>query len=131
MFFFKKNTAYEMRVSDWSSDLCSSVLLLAQVYVELTGGRQIGLDLSLTGTVAGGKGVFPVEAGHVALARPYRPARPHAPTLLELERHAAFLTRLTDALWQPAGLLVEYAWVPSQFQIWRVFLRRQLRIFAW
>src|SRR3546814_2216281 len=86
MFFFKKNTAYEMRVSDWSSDLCSSVLLLAQVYVELTGGRQIGLDLSLTGTVAGDKGVFPVEAGHVAIVRPYRPARPHAPTLLELER---------------------------------------------
>src|SRR3546814_462399 len=62
--------------------------LLAQVYVELTGGRQIGLDLSLTGTVAGDKGVFPVEAGHVAIVRPYRPARPHAPTLLELERRS-------------------------------------------
>src|SRR3546814_9911907 len=26
-FFFKQKTAYEMRISDWSSDLCSSDLL--------------------------------------------------------------------------------------------------------
>src|SRR3546814_4071702 len=26
MFFFKKKTAYEMRISDWSSDVCSSDL---------------------------------------------------------------------------------------------------------
>src|SRR3546814_5325433 len=25
-FFFKQKTAYEMRISDWSSDVCSSVL---------------------------------------------------------------------------------------------------------
>src|SRR3546814_12274498 len=27
LFFFKKKTAYEMRISDWSSDVCSSDLL--------------------------------------------------------------------------------------------------------
>src|SRR3546814_10663189 len=27
LFFFKQNTAYEMRISDWSSDVCSSDLL--------------------------------------------------------------------------------------------------------
>src|SRR3546814_8207222 len=27
--FFKQKTAYEMRISDWSSDVCSSDLLLA------------------------------------------------------------------------------------------------------
>src|SRR3546814_9622821 len=27
LFFFKQKTAYEMRISDWSSDLCSSDLL--------------------------------------------------------------------------------------------------------
>src|SRR3546814_3414433 len=27
-FFFKQKTAYEMRISDWSSDLCSSDLLV-------------------------------------------------------------------------------------------------------
>src|SRR3546814_3226456 len=26
MFFFKQKTAYEMRISDWSSDVCSSEL---------------------------------------------------------------------------------------------------------
>src|SRR3546814_6089423 len=26
MFFFKQKTAYEMRISDWSSDVCSSDL---------------------------------------------------------------------------------------------------------
>src|SRR3546814_1536628 len=28
IFFFKQKTAYEMRISDWSSDVCSSDLLL-------------------------------------------------------------------------------------------------------
>src|SRR3546814_13814666 len=28
-FFFKQKTAYELRISDWSSDVCSSDLLLA------------------------------------------------------------------------------------------------------
>src|SRR3546814_8154562 len=30
-FFFKQKTAYEMRISDWSSDVCSSDLLHALV----------------------------------------------------------------------------------------------------
>src|SRR3546814_3105135 len=29
-FFFKQKTAYEMRISDWSSDVCSSDLLVAR-----------------------------------------------------------------------------------------------------
>src|SRR3546814_3741907 len=29
-FFFKQKTAYEMRISDWSSDVCSSDLKAAQ-----------------------------------------------------------------------------------------------------
>src|SRR3546814_12639989 len=29
MFFFKQKTAYEMRISDWSSDVCSSDLICA------------------------------------------------------------------------------------------------------
>src|SRR3546814_7132751 len=32
LFFFKQKTAYEMRISDWSSDVCSSDL----------GARQVG-----------------------------------------------------------------------------------------
>src|SRR3546814_5811346 len=30
-FFFKQKTAYEMRISDWSSDVCSSDLLRARM----------------------------------------------------------------------------------------------------
>src|SRR3546814_1922473 len=32
-FFFKQKTAYEMRISDWSSDVCSSDLTKVQVGV--------------------------------------------------------------------------------------------------
>src|SRR3546814_7892048 len=35
-FFFKQKTAYEVRISDWSSDVCSSDLHVA---VDLTGGH--------------------------------------------------------------------------------------------
>src|SRR3546814_7531059 len=31
-FFFKQKTAYEMRISDWSSDVCSSDLELDNVF---------------------------------------------------------------------------------------------------
>src|SRR3546814_10319050 len=34
-FFFKQKTAYEMRISDWSSDVCSSDLI-AVVHVSLS-----------------------------------------------------------------------------------------------
>src|SRR3546814_2304222 len=30
VFFFKQKTAYEMRISDWSSDVCSSDLKIEQ-----------------------------------------------------------------------------------------------------
>src|SRR3546814_1223705 len=33
-FFFKQKTAYEMRISDWSSDVCSSDLILGLGMVE-------------------------------------------------------------------------------------------------
>src|SRR3546814_9184925 len=42
-FFFKQKTAYEMRISDWSSDVCSSDLAdLAGRGVDLVGGRRRG-----------------------------------------------------------------------------------------
>src|SRR3546814_7909719 len=31
VFFFKQKAAYEMRISDWSSDVCSSDLLVGNV----------------------------------------------------------------------------------------------------
>src|SRR3546814_17224438 len=32
-FFFKQKTAYEMRISDWSSDVCSSDLVMVMVMI--------------------------------------------------------------------------------------------------
>src|SRR3546814_1967912 len=41
-FFFKRNTAYEMRISDWSSDVCSSDLRChIRVLRHLNGGFYI------------------------------------------------------------------------------------------
>src|SRR3546814_5746809 len=36
-FFFKQKTAYEMRISDWSSDVCSSDLALPLLGAALAG----------------------------------------------------------------------------------------------
>src|SRR3546814_8106278 len=38
VFFFKQKTAYEMRISDWSSDVCSSDLITNPAH--LIGGPQ-------------------------------------------------------------------------------------------
>src|SRR3546814_2496397 len=43
-FFFKQKTAYEMRISDWSSDVCSSDLPAAEARSLAEGGPStIGL----------------------------------------------------------------------------------------
>jgi DNA polymerase-3 subunit epsilon len=69
--------------------------LLAQVYVELTGGRQIGLGLVAdAGTIAVEQGTGPVTT------REPRPPRPHAAAVEELERHRAFIARLVNPLWE-------------------------------
>src|SRR3546814_20913327 len=39
VFFFKQKTAYEMRISDWSSDVCSSDLTTGQEIWEQTDGK--------------------------------------------------------------------------------------------
>src|SRR3546814_10235688 len=39
LFFFKQKTAYEMRISDWSSDVCSSDLLLRAERGDITKGQ--------------------------------------------------------------------------------------------
>lgn len=68
--------------------------LLAQVYVELTGGRQIGLGLA-------------DEVGDTLVAsvvttvreRVFRTPRPHAASEAELVAHQGFLTTIKEPLW--------------------------------
>jgi DNA polymerase-3 subunit epsilon len=59
--------------------------LLAEVYLELVGGRQPGLGLA------------PRVASVAAALR--RPPRPHAPSAAELAAHAAFVATLSDPIW--------------------------------
>src|SRR3546814_11011525 len=40
VFFFKQKTAYEMRISDWSSDVCSSDLRRAVFLLQLGRGER-------------------------------------------------------------------------------------------
>ncbi len=68
--------------------------LLAQVYVELTGGRQIGLELAAD---AGETLVASVVS--VTRERTLRPPRPHAASDEELAAHAAFLETVKEPLW--------------------------------
>jgi len=69
--------------------------LLAQVYVELTGGRQIGLSL---GSVSAGAEVEAVTMSRVE--RVARPPRAHQPSEEERTRHRGFITMLTSPLWE-------------------------------
>src|SRR3546814_4223497 len=46
-FFFKQKTAYEMRISDWSSDVCSSDLRMT------ARARDLGLGRSKFGNATG------------------------------------------------------------------------------
>lgn len=72
--------------------------LLAEVYLELIGGREPGLSLLGNG---GGKGSRP-ESQAISLETPQRsarPARPHAASEEELAAHQAFLGKLKNPLW--------------------------------
>src|SRR3546814_9560549 len=47
LFFFKQKTTYEMRISDWSSDVCSSDLQVAELREERNAWREKAQRLAL------------------------------------------------------------------------------------
>lgn len=65
--------------------------LLAEVYLELIGGRQPGLGLAAAVTI---------DAPAEAPGAPARPPRPHAPSPEERAAHAAFVAGLNHPIWQ-------------------------------
>jgi len=74
--------------------------LLAQVYVELKGGRQIGLELaSETDEAAPSPSQKTPNQPLRKVDRPKREPRPHAASAQELERHAEFMSGIKDAIW--------------------------------
>src|SRR3546814_15213833 len=65
IFFFKQKTAYEMRISDWSSDVCSSDLgLAAGVVVAVAGFFSIRMQMWGMGTF----GMLVAAAGSIIAA---------------------------------------------------------------
>lgn len=66
--------------------------LLAEVYLELMGGRQVGLSLVSEQTV--------VEV--VRRERVYREPRPHLPSAEEIAAHESFIAGIKDAIWTRA-----------------------------
>ncbi|MXP47878.1 DNA polymerase III subunit epsilon [Altererythrobacter luteolus] len=69
--------------------------LLAQVYVELTGGRQIGLELAAETVI-----VETTETASISITTgPRREPRPHSATAEELARHLAFIENIKSPLW--------------------------------
>lgn len=73
--------------------------LLAQVYVELKGGRQIGLALAAEVEARATDGLSESRVRRTPTGE-YRPPRPHSASVEELARHAAFVSRMQQPLWQ-------------------------------
>jgi DNA polymerase-3 subunit epsilon len=67
--------------------------LLAQVYLELMGGRQWGLELSAEAAAA------LAARGPERAQRVRRAPRPHKASAEELARHRAFLEGISKPLW--------------------------------
>jgi DNA polymerase-3 subunit epsilon len=68
--------------------------LLAQVYVELCGGRQIGLELT-----AESSGSQIVTQTLIRRDRPFRTPRPHQASAEELAAHLGFLATIDAPIW--------------------------------
>src|SRR3546814_20400290 len=64
-FFFKQKTAYEMRISDWSSDVCSSDLDHAIVGAGTSGALGTGNVTINSGTLAATRN-FAAEIGRAS-----------------------------------------------------------------
>ena len=73
--------------------------LLDQLYIEMTGGLQIGLVLGVEVETG-----VEVQTITVPQGRVMRAARPHSASADELARHAAFIAGLEKPLWLEGGL---------------------------
>ena len=78
--------------------------LLSQLYIELTGGRQIGLGLA--DNDGSNKITGQMDVNSIQTTKIFRAARTHSASAEELARHAEFVAKIKDALWlQPGSTL--------------------------
>src|SRR3546814_2123113 len=93
-FFFKQKTAYEKRISDWSSDVCSSDLLPERSRCEIHYGGQIVYAVVMWSEYDRMGVRFPYELTHGPLFRALEAARaatPSGPARIFLsQRHTGF-----------------------------------------
>lgn len=68
--------------------------LLAQVYVELTGGRQIGLELAPDSRES-----LVAAVVTAVRSREFRAPRSHAPSAAELAAHKLFMASIKEPIW--------------------------------
>ena len=73
--------------------------LLCQVYIELTGGRQIGLGLGVDEVSQGAPIALATATADAPPPRKVRPPRPHSPSDEELKAHRAFIEKMDEPLW--------------------------------
>src|SRR3546814_11809863 len=90
VFFFKPRTAYEMRISDWSSDVCSSDLLAARLddgrHRHAGGGQR--RDAAVGAVVVGEERDLAARRDAVALDIDPPGIGQHAPRLVVVAEHA-------------------------------------------
>ena len=73
--------------------------LLAQVYIELNGGRQIGLALAAESIVSLSSDAEQASPTTKAAKRTSREPRPHSASAEELARHKQFVEKIENAMW--------------------------------
>src|SRR3546814_18695300 len=73
-FFFKQKTAYEMRISDWSSDVCSSDLLADAAPPPIARVTEAGCASTLAFELSDGDERIVVNCGGAALTSATIPA---------------------------------------------------------
>src|SRR3546814_4712023 len=96
IFFFKQKTAYEMRISDWSSDACSSDLPIGDVRVEE--GRVFGADddVALVEPIEGAARRHAVNRGDHGLPAVHRLGAKSITGVLAVPDVVEFDDRLSD-----------------------------------
>src|SRR3546814_4232486 len=106
-FFFKQKTAYEMRISDWSSDVCSSDLPAIDATASncnpLFWAVQLGVSVLRCAHVVDDDGTFPTGPEMTADA-------------LAMNRDAALLETAIRCCWVPVGLgkKMIQQWTPKE-----------------